>query len=93
MTTTETVDARKISCPALALYVDASGDQPLYYNGERMVPVGHYAEEVDRRGEAHVFGCAGIYPTSHRRGEPQFEGDVCAFGTEDNCPIDGPDAA
>ena len=80
---TSTVDARRVSCPALALNVDDSGDQPLYYDGERMVSIEHYDEEIKRRGEVHVFGCAGIYPTGYDRGEARFDGPACTYGTED----------
>jgi hypothetical protein len=79
--TPDTVDARYIACWALALYVDTSGGQPRYYDGERMVPIEHYTEEIERRGEAHVFSCAGIYPTSYDPdGTARYDGPVCTYG-------------
>lgn len=49
--TTETVDARNLSCQALQLSIDPD---VLTFHG---TPVTGYAEEMARRTEAHVYGC------------------------------------
>jgi hypothetical protein len=49
--TTETADARNISCQGLALNVDPD---VLTFHGK---PVTNYAEEWARRGEGHIYGC------------------------------------
>lgn len=49
--TTETVDARNISCQGLAQSIDPD---VLTFHGQTVV---NYAEEIERRGEGHVYGC------------------------------------
>ena len=49
-----------------------------------MAPIEHYADEIERRGEGHVFGCSGIYPTGYDGdGSPRYDGVVCRYGDED----------
>lgn len=80
---TDAVDARTMTCTGLQrCEYYAFGTGPVTYDG---TPVTNYWPEVERRGEAHVFGCGGIYPTGHNRdGSPLYVGEVCAFGTDDD---------
>jgi hypothetical protein len=53
MTEPNTVDARDLSCQALAYYVDPSYYQPTFHG----LPVVGHREEVERRTRAHITRC------------------------------------
>ncbi len=72
-----TFDARTMPCTALAVCDDG---EPVTFGG---VAVVNYRAELSRRGEGHVFTCAGIYPTGYSPdGTALFEGPVCTYGSE-----------
>jgi hypothetical protein len=85
MSNNEHLDARKMPCTMLQrCEYYAHGTEPVIYV-DYPSPVDNFWSEVDRRGEAHVFGCNGIYPTGYNRdGSPQFTGPVCIYGTNDD---------
>jgi hypothetical protein len=77
------LDAREMPCTMLQrCEYGAVGDEPVVHV-DLMQRVTNFWVEIERRGEDHVFSCAGIYPTGYDRdGSPQFTGEVCAFGDD-----------
>ena len=89
MPETENLDAREMLCTQMqrcAYY--AHGIGPVVYGAQ---PVVNFWAELERRGEDHVMGCAGIYPTGRNPdGSARFDGEICQYGTEgDTCEGDG----
>lgn len=82
MTETITYDARRLACTALQRCdYPAEGSEPVTLDG---APVHGFWAELDRRSEAHVYGCDGIYPTGYGPdGTPRFDGPVCQEHTND----------
>jgi hypothetical protein len=80
------MDAREMSCTQLQRceyysYDDRSPEHPVHYYGDNVLPVVNFWPEVERRGEDHVFGCAGIFPTGHNPdGTERYDGPLCTFG-------------
>lgn len=76
-----TIDARHLSCTALQKCEDnRPADEPVTFHGSVVV---NFRDELDHRGEDHVYGCDGIYPTGYDPdGTPRYDGPVCAYGFE-----------
>lgn len=73
-TMTDTIAARTLSCTALQC-CDSRDVDAVTWHG---IPVTGYRAEVERRGEEHVFSCAGIYPTGYSPdGTAQYSNPVC----------------
>jgi hypothetical protein len=54
------VDARDISCGGLANVDPDTPGGPRWFNGHYMVPIHHYADEIERRHDVYtcdVTGC------------------------------------